>query len=42
MNECHFLESECSYIFIEKGHNGTGYIQIVAMLSLCNFTYSGR
>jgi hypothetical protein len=41
MNDA-FPESECSDIFKEKRHNGTGYIQIVAMLSLCNLTHSGR
>jgi len=30
------------HVFKEKRRNGTGYIQIVAMLSLCNFTHSGR
>jgi len=37
-----FHDSECSDIFKEKRRNGTGYIQIVAMLSLCNLTHSGR
>jgi len=37
-----FLESESSFISKENRQNGTGYIQIVAMLSLCNLTHSGR